>query len=63
MVKIFKEQDMESILIDYIGVSEEALLLAIRLLGSRKEVYEDILFVYTGYHDFEQYIEGEVNEK
>ena len=45
MVKIFKEQDMESILIDYIGVSEEALLLAIKLLGSRKEVYEDSIQV------------------
>ena len=43
--------------------SEEALLLAIRLLGTRKEVYEDILFVYTGYHNFEQFIEREGNEQ
>ena len=63
MAKIFNDSDMENILIDYVGVSEEALLLVIRLLGTRKEVYEDILFVYTGYHNFEQYIEGEVNEK
>ena len=52
MAKVFNDSDMENILIDYVGVSEEALLLAIRLLGTRKEVYEDILFVYTGYHDF-----------
>ena len=63
MAKIFNDSDMENILIDYVGVSEEALLLVIRLLGTRKEVYEDILFVYTGYHDFEQFIEREGNEQ
>ena len=56
MAKITSEE-MENILIDYVGVHEEALILAIKLLGSRKEVYEDILFVYTGYNDFEQYLE------
>lgn len=63
MVKLFNESDMENILVDYVGVSTEALILAIKLLGTRKEVYEDILFVYTGYHNFEQYLNEENNER
>lgn len=60
MIK-FNSEDMEEILINYVGVHEEALILAIKLLGTRREVYEDILFVYTGYKDFEQFMEEEGN--
>ena len=63
MAKQFNENELQEILIDYVGVSEEALILAVKLNGSRKEVYEDILYVYTGYHDFEQFLEEVGNEE
>ena len=59
---IMNNEYMEDILMNFVGVSEEALVLVLKINGTRKEVYEDILFVRTGYHDFEQYLEEVGNE-
>jgi len=52
-----KLYEMCDFLRDEIRVSEEALDLAFSLKGYSEDTAEDILFYYTGYDDFENYIE------
>lgn len=46
--------DMWSILKDEIGVSEETLRCVTDINGYSGDTMEDILYVMTGYRDFEQ---------
>lgn len=45
---------METILIEFFGVSEEALNLAEDLCGTEKKTLCDVLYIYGGYRDFDQ---------
>jgi len=57
--KDWTTDDMYDFLYEWVCVNREALDLAFGLDGYRKEVALDILDWYTGYDDFEQYIEEE----
>lgn len=61
-MKRFTETEMQNILIDNIGVSEETLITVVKINGNLPKTYEDILFVYTEYRTFEQYLEEVGNE-
>ena len=52
-----KKDDMANILINTVGVTSDSLELALRLCGDTDKVYKDILFIYTGYSSFENYVE------
>ena len=54
-------EDAREFLIDIIGVSEEAVDLVEYINGRSIETYEDILFVRTGYRDFQQFQEDELD--
>lgn len=49
------------ILIDYVGVSEDALELAFAVGGQNIETAQRILFYYTGWNSFSGYM-GEFEE-
>lgn len=49
------------ILENYVGVSEEAIILLCKINGTNKETFEDILYACTGYRSFDQFMEYEGN--
>lgn len=49
-------EEMYDFLAEVVGVSVESLDLVFGLMGCRREVAADILFYYTGYDNFEQFI-------
>lgn len=57
-----RREYLEDVLLNYVGVSEEALNLAVGLLGENEETYSSILYYYTGYKDFENYSDSDWDE-
>lgn len=53
------ERDMYDYLENYMGLSEETLMVVSKINGDNCKTYEDILYVLTGYSDFESYMEFE----
>ena len=47
--------EMYDYLVDTVGVSEETVRVVTHINGYSKESMEDILYVVTGYKDFDQY--------
>lgn len=52
------ERDMYDYL-ESMGVSEETLMVVSKINGDNRKTYEDVLYVLTGYSDFESYMEFE----
>ena len=50
-------------LVEYIGISEEEIGVAIHFNGNNEEIYDELLYYKTGYHSIEQYIECEMGEE
>lgn len=57
-IKNMTERDMYDYL-ESIGVSEETLMVVSKINGDNYKTYEDVLYVLTGYSDFESYMEFE----
>lgn len=55
-IKNMTERDMYDYL-ESIGVSEETLMVVSKINGDNCKTYEDVLYVLTGYSDFESYME------
>lgn len=55
-------EEMYDILIEYLGVNEEALQLACAIGGCNEETMERVLFYYTGWRSFEGFL-NELNEE
>jgi len=55
-------EEMFDMLIEYLGVSEEALQLACAIGGCNEETMERVLFYYTGWRSFEGFL-NELNEE
>ena len=53
------EREMYDYLENYMGVSEETLVVVAKINGDNCKTYEDVLYVLTGYSDFESYMEFE----
>ena len=51
---LLTEDDMWTILSEHIGVSEETIRCVTDINGYSKDTMEDILYVMTGYRNFEQ---------
>ena len=47
--------EMYDYLVDVVGVSEETVRVVTYINGYSKESMEDILYVVTGYENFDQY--------
>lgn len=62
MKKRLTEEEMEQFLIDYGICTEEFLNGAICVGGFNHETLERVLFYNTGYRDFPQFIESELEE-
>ena len=62
MAKQFNYDEMFNILEDYVGLSEQTIMTVVKINGQNRSSYEDILYVWTGYNDFEQYMEEEGNK-
>lgn len=62
MANRFDYDEMFNILEDYVGLSEETIMTVVKINGQNESSYEDILYVWTGYHDFEQFLEEVGNE-
>lgn len=58
-IKDMTERDMYDYLENYMGVSEETLMVVSKINGDNCKTYEDVLYVLTGYSDFESYMEFE----
>ena len=58
-IKNMTEREMYDYLENYMGVSEETLVVVAKINGDNCKTYEDILYVLTGYSDFEIYMEFE----
>lgn len=58
-IKTMTERDMYDYLENYMGVSEETLMVVSKINGDNYKTYEDVLYVLTGYSDFESYMEFE----
>lgn len=58
-IKNMTERDMYDYLENYMGVSEETLMVVSKINGDNYKTYEDVLCVLTGYSDFESYMEFE----
>ena len=58
-IKNMTERDMYDYLENYMGVSEETLMVVSKINGDNCKTYEDVLYVLTGYSDFESYMEFE----
>lgn len=58
-IKNMTERDMYDYLENYMGVSEETLMVVSKINGDNWKTYEDVLYVLTGYSDFESYMEFE----
>lgn len=58
-IKNMTEREMYDYLENYMGVSEETLVVVTKINGDNCKTYEDILYVLTGYSDFESYMEFE----
>ena len=56
-IKNMTERDMYDYLENYMGVSEETLMVVSKINGDNCKTYEDVLYVLTGYSDFESYME------
>lgn len=54
-------KDMYEILNDVVGVSNEALDLAFSLKGCTEQTAKDILYYFTGWNSFDEYLE-EIDE-
>ena len=50
-------EEMYDCLIDYVGVDEDALDLAFSVGGCNEETAERILFYYTGWNNFDGYMD------
>lgn len=50
-------EEMYDCLVDCIGVNEDALDLAFSIGGCNKETAERILFYYTGWNNFDGYMD------
>jgi len=50
----------EAILMDCVGVSEDALDLVVSLNGWTEQTLDDVLFYYTGYNNLDQYLQNEM---
>lgn len=57
-IKNMTERDMYDYL-ESMGVSEETLTVVSKINGDNCKTYEDVLYVLTGYSDFESYMEFE----
>lgn len=57
-IKNMTERDMYDYL-ESMGVSEETLMVVSKINGDNCKTYEDVLYVLTGYSDFESYMEFE----
>ena len=49
-------------LVEYIGISEEAIGVAIHFNGNNEKTYNELLYYATGWRSIEQYIECEMEE-
>ena len=49
-------------LVDYIGITEEEIGVAIHFNGNNEETYNELLYYTTGWRSIEQYIECEMEE-
>ena len=58
-IKNMTERNMYDYLENYMGVSEETLTVVSKINGDNCKTYEDVLYVLTGYSDFESYMEFE----
>ena len=54
-------QEMYDLLLENLGVTEEALDLAFAVGGCNEETAERILFYYTGWSDFEGWLSSDEN--
>lgn len=55
-------EEMYSALNEFVGIPEAMLDLAFRVGGHTKETAEEILFYFTGWHNFEGYL-GEFEDE
>ena len=53
--------DMHDYLVDVVGVTNETVQVVTKINGYTAETMCDILYVVTGYKDFEQYSEETVD--
>lgn len=53
--------DMHDYLVDVVGVANETVQVVTKINGYTTETMCDILYVVTGYKDFEQYLEETVD--
>lgn len=56
------QDDMRETLENWVAVPDEAISLVESINGKSEQTYQDILYVYTGYHDFNTYKE-EITEE
>ena len=54
----FEDESPRELLLTYGIATEDEIELVEGINGSSEETYNDILFVRTGYRDFEQFLEG-----
>lgn len=63
MTREEKLEKMENILLDYVGLTVKELSIATYLKGVNEETYESLLFMFTGYRDFDSFMEEEILEQ
>lgn len=63
MTREEKLEKMENILLDYVGLTIKELSIATYLKGVNEETYESLLFMFTGYRDFDSFMEEEILER
>lgn len=55
-------EEMQEILVEVVGVDEEALRLACAVGGENEQTMQRVLFYYTGWWSFEGFL-GELEEE
>lgn len=63
MTREEKLEKMENILLDHVGLTVKELSIATYLKGVNEETYESLLFMFTGYRDFDSFMEEEILEQ
>lgn len=61
MTKLYTGDEMEEILMDVFGVSEETIKIITNIHGWNKKTFEDILYAVSGFEDFDQVAEDIAN--
>lgn len=56
-------EEKRDILIHLLNLHRETVDLALALLGENEETYSSILYYFTGYRDFDTYMEDEWPEE